>query len=559
MKRYPTLFAAIALVASSLAWAVPTVSIDSPTSGATVDDDHATVTGVATAVGGGAGVDLMLVLDNSGSLSSNDPTRERFQAVRELMRSFGPNVDVQVGMVFFSSTASVDVSLSGVSTATAAIEQSIISHQRPSGYTAIGAGIQAATSHLASNGRSGASQVVLVFTDGRDTESSNPEGEAASAAAAGITVNVVGLGSDPDYQSDMQAIATAGGGVMMAANDADELIALFSSARIVGISDISVANETTATSASNVNITAGAFSAPVDLAVGENTIVVTAVDTNGDSSTAQVVVTRQDTSTPPVVPERRVKLRPQVLMAGFDPMLIDITDTQFNVVAVVREGAVAIDQVTLSENTGGFATGMNYAGDLANGDKVYHSTYVFARGAFAPGTHLANLFGSNEGEFNVTAIDQGQMSHSFPHLEYGNNPDITTSAAASSGTSYSSVGATRVKPQPLVVGFDPALLDYEDTSFDVKAIVRAGVTAIQSVTLRNGGSFAMAMTLDSTLANGDEMYKITYTFPRGSFPAGSFRNLFGEAQEAEFRVEVTDSAQQSHAFPALEVGNYPSM
>ncbi|GAB6039752.1 VWA domain-containing protein [Endothiovibrio diazotrophicus] len=552
------LLAVAALALPLGAWAAPSVVIDDPLDSATVDADHVLVQGTASAVGGGQGIDLMLVLDDSGSLFVSDPTRERFEAVRQLMNSFGPQVNVHVGMVFFHSSASLDVSLGEVATVSGSVEQALLSHASPGGHTAIGEGIAKAADELSANGRANASHVIVVFTDGANDTGTSPV-DAATSAAAHAVVNVVGLGSGSSYQSDMQEIATAGGGVYLNASAPADLIALFRDARVVGIEEVTVRNETTGESAALVNVVSGTFSASLDLAEGSNTLAVTATDTEGVTGTTSVTVTRPAAITTTPVADRRVKLRPQVLMAGFDPMLVDITDTSFDILAVVRQGATPISSVSLSENTGGLANGMTLRGSLTNGDGVYGATYTFARGSFASGTELANLFGSGSGEYNITVTDQGQLTHSFPSLEYGNNPDVTASSSASSGSAYTTRGPSRLKPQVLLVGFDPALLDYDDSQFDVKAIVRAGATALQNVTLKNGGSFAMGMTAEGDIGNGDQMYKTTFTFPRGSFPAGSFRDLFGTAQESEFVVEVTDQGQQTHRFPALEVGNYPEL
>ena len=554
------LLAAAALALPAAAWAAPSVVIDDPIDAATIDADHVLVQGTASAVGGGQGIDLMLVLDDSGSLSRTDPTKERFEAVRQLMNSFGPQVNVKVGMVFFDSTATVDVSLSAVSSAVGSVETAIQSHSNPGGGTAIGEGIAKASEELTTNGRANSSKVIVVFTDGRNGSGTDPVSAATSAAASAV-VNVVGLGTDSAYQSDMQDIATAGGGVYLNASSPAELLALFRDARVVGIQDVAVMNETTGESAALVNVVSGTYSAPLDLAEGSNVLKVTATDTDGATATASVTVTRPATTTPAPTPvnDRSVKLRPQVLMAGFDPMLVDIVDTSFDILAVVREGATAISNVSLSENTGGFANAMMLRGSLSNGDGVYGATYTFARGSFSAGTALSNLFGSAAGEFNITATDVAQLSHRFPNLEYGNNPDLTVSAAGTSGSAYTTQGTKRLKPQALLVGFDPALLDYNDTQFDIKAIVREGAAGIQSVSLKNGGSFALAMTAVGDIGNGDQMYKTTYTFPRGSFPVGAFRDLFGTSQAAEFVVEVTDQAQQTHKFPTLEVGNNPAM
>jgi hypothetical protein len=50
------------------------------------------------------------------------------------------------------------------------------------------------------------------------------------------------------------------------------------------------------------------------------------------------------------------------------------------------------------------------------------------------------------------------------------------------------------------------------------------------------------------------MYSAEYTFPRGAFPAGSLRDLFGNVNLAsEFVVEVIDDAQNKHSYPGLEI------
>ncbi|MDP2793539.1 MAG: VWA domain-containing protein [Sulfurisoma sp.] len=542
-----------AILGAKSATAAPTVTIDQPAANASVSVDHATVSGSATAVGGGQGIDLVLVIDDSGSLTTADPTRERFNAVQQLMNSFAAGASVKVGLVFFASSASTAVQLSDVATSVGAINSAISSHGGPTGATAIGSGIRSALDEFTARGRSGATKVIVLFTDGDETMSSDPNGAATLAASQGVTVNVVALGSGAT--SANTAIATAGGGRLLSAADAQQLSDLFRSAQLVGIASITVTNTTTGAAAPNVSVTAGAYTAPVDLATGSNVIEVAATDSAGVTTRQQVTVTRQgSTVTPP--PSRSVKLRPQVLMAGFDPMLIDITDTQFNILAVVRQGAAPIQSVNFGDNTGGFSTAMSLLGQLPDGDLVYGLPLVIQRGA-AAGLTFPNLFGSGQGEYKITVVDSGQQEHSFPTVQFGNNVNLTSSTGASSAAAYNPNSCRRLKPQVLMAGFDPTLIDFADTQFKVKAIVRASAAAaIQSVTLaQNATSFAQAMSLESTLANGDYIYSMTLTFPRGSFPAGAFRDLWSTQMAGVFRVEVTDQAQQTHSFPALGGGN----
>jgi hypothetical protein len=238
---------------------------------------------------------------------------------------------------------------------------------------------------------------------------------------------------------------------------------------------------------------------------------------------------------------------------GFDPMLLDIIDDSLKITAVVREGISPIQHVSLSENTGSFNMGMRLEGQLFNGDKVYSVTIVGVRGQFYQ-QELSNLFGSGVGEFNITVVDQTQQRHSFPKLETGDNVDLEVSTSPTSAQPYTTKGIRRLKPQPIMVGFDPVMIDYGDSAFKIKAIVRAGLAGIKHVTLKtSSGGFPMAMEKEQELANGDVMYSTVFTFQRGGFPVGALRDLFGTNHpEGEFIVEVVDNAGQRHTFPTLE-------
>jgi len=559
-----------------------TVQINSPTNGAVIKADNTIVSGVASALGnGGQGIDLMLVLDDSGSLQETDPTRERFEATQQLLSSFGPNADVHIGMVFFADTASLVVSLRDVNTASSAINGAILGHQIPNGYTAIGDGIRTASQELAVNGRANTSKVILVFTDGIETIGSQPEQAAADALNQGHVVHVVGLfapagspffsGADP---AESQRIAQAGGGQYLLATQPQQLIPLFRAAKIVDIDHVTVTNVTTGVAANHVNLNTGNFTASTNLVVGQNVLTAVAFDTDGATAEDSVTVTVEpicpDDTNPicpcpnpsnPSCPTVRVKGRLQVIMAGFDPMLIDFGDaeTAFKIMAVVREGPVPIRQVSLKANHEAisvFGASMILEGQLENGDKVYSLKYVLPKEtAYAiRGTPLPNLFGSQLGEYNITAIDQAQEIHEFPDLNIGNNPDVMVHALTQAPP-YTSRGIRRYRPQVIMAGFDPMLLDFGDDSFQIKAVVREGTQPIQNVTLQNGsGTFRFAMNREGDIGNGDIMYTTEFAFARGSLPLGSLRELFGDEDPiGEHVIEVIDLAQQKHAFPALEV------
>jgi hypothetical protein len=564
----------------TLSLATPTVTINAPNDGAVIDSDNTVVTGIASAIGGGQGIDLMLVLDDSSSLQEADPTKERFEAVRQLLNGINSNADIHIGIVFFADTASVEVPLQQVGSASSSIKQALSNHKTPNGETAIGDGITKASNELMTNGRAAASQIILVFTDGDNNAGSDPKQAAAQAKNEGQIVHVIGL-----YPPGLSAlvnigntlsIALAGGGKPFQATNATELLALFRNAKMVNIDRVDVTNTTMGAASVNAQLVTGNYTASVDLVVGQNVLEVLATDTDGGTAKTSVTVTVSTIPPAPCVVDpsgsqcpgsqgnpnpqfRPVKLRPQVLMAGFDPMLLDVIDDSLKITAVVREGISPIQHVHLSENTGSFEMGMRLEGELFNGDKVYSITIVGVRGQFYK-QELSNLFGSGIGEFNITVVDKARNTHSFPKFEPGNNvdleeEDLEVTRPSTSVAPYTTKGIRRLKPQPIMVGFDPVMIDFDDSAFKVKAIVRAGLVGIKHVTLKTSslGGLSIAMEKEQELANGDVMYSTVFTFQRGSFPVGALRDLFGTNHpEGEFIVEVVDKAEQRHAFPTLE-------
>lgn len=293
-------------------------------------------------------------------------------------------------------------------------------------------------------------------------------------------------------------------------------------------------------------------------------LTVTSVITNQqDSYTAQVTVTDPAATTTDVTVTGLVRLRPQVVMAGFDPILIDLSDTSFKVFAVARPGAVPIEYVRVDQNEGLMGYAMSHVATYSNGDQRHEATLTFARGAFSRGPFaagvLSNLFGDQPGEFNISVVDQQSQEHTFPDLELGNFVELPFDITSPYLPPTTQPGIRRLNPQVLGAGFDPALVDYlNDTSFQVRALVREGVVPIQTVSIdRNSrAGFSYGMDLHETLPNGDKEYRVTYTFARGFFPTPRVMGfLFGD-QPGEFKVQVTDQAQLNHAFPDLRFGNY---
>ena len=137
------------------------------------------------------------------------------------------------------------------------------------------------------------------------------------------------------------------------------------------------------------------------------------------SNIAQTAATQQ-TVTPSYNSTKR--LGPQVLIAGFSPSKIDVSDTTFDIIAIIRDGALTLDTVTVTQNQSPFELAMSSAGTLGNGDKAYKMSYTFQRNAFGTAT-LNTLWGDQPGQFNIHAVDSAQQrSHDFPDIMFGNFP-----------------------------------------------------------------------------------------------------------------------------------------
>lgn len=155
-------------------------------------------------------IDVMLVLDESGSVDSNELAQVA-QAARALLESLdqadGVNdnqlTGTRVGVVKFSSSATLQVPLtSNYNAIYNAVGQRILN-----GGTNIGAGLQVARNHLNSNGAPGSARAVVLFSDGVTSNAPFGTNEATLLKNAGTTVFTVAVpGANIAY---MQSLATS--------------------------------------------------------------------------------------------------------------------------------------------------------------------------------------------------------------------------------------------------------------------------------------------------------------------------------------------------------------
>lgn len=268
-----------------------------------------------------------------------------------------------------------------------------------------------------------------------------------------------------------------------------------------------------------------------------------------------VSVIDRDSTNIPVINKQRV--RPQVIMSGIDPMLVDASATSMTLFAIVRAGASPIQTVRVQQKDTDFIQAMHHVATYANGDQRYETVYHFPQGLFSIAT-LGELYGEESGQFTVQAIDQTGQFHSFPNLEVGQHKILDAPSAILYVPPSKQVGIKRAIPQVLGAGFDPALVEVDDAAFMIKAIVRQGDYPIQTVTLKqNKGDFALAMQRIAYLPNGDMIYGVNFSYPQGSLATTTWSSLFSNKEQAgSYTIEVTDQHGNAHRFPELKIDNF---
>jgi PKD repeat protein len=268
---------------------------------------------------------------------------------------------------------------------------------------------------------------------------------------------------------------------------------------------------------------------------------------------AEVVVL--DRTRPNQAVSGAVPAQPQVLLAGFDPILIDMADTHFTVFALVRPGHKPVRAVLLQSNPGLVAV-LHHAATYADGTLRYEAVYPFRSGDF-PATVLSDVFGANEGEWSLRAIDEDGQFHDFPRLEVGHYPTAPTANSSYYLAPARQPGVRREAPQVLGAGFDTPFVHLSQTGVEILALVREGVYPLHSVIFQDtAANLRLPMRLKYILPNGDKLFSATYTYPVGTFPNGSSFDLFGSGPW-DFHVEASDQSGLNHRYPELRFGNYP--
>ncbi|MBI2800030.1 MAG: VWA domain-containing protein [Gammaproteobacteria bacterium] len=189
--------------------------------------------------------DLLLVLDNSGSMRQSDPARIAKNAIAKMLAKLP--ADTRAGVLIFDESVRLAVPLTEVTDTTRAKFASGLNRINYRGQlTDIPTAIERALSELETNGRAGVAKSIVFMTDGivdtgdkaRDLDRTKALREVivAGATAKHIKIYDIGLTADADHEL-LQELAARSGGEYFRALKADELPPVFAeiNARLAAI------------------------------------------------------------------------------------------------------------------------------------------------------------------------------------------------------------------------------------------------------------------------------------------------------------------------------------
>lgn len=195
------------------------IVISRPQTGDLIETGFTDVAGLFSFSGSAGALDLVFVLDSSGSLGSADPRNFRSQGVAALVNAIPVGVDVRVGLIDFDSSAKT---LSGL-TYDYAVVAAAADRIDQSGGTDIADGIRAGLDLLRLDWRPEADRALILFSDGGSNRA-----RALAVTGTDIPVHTLYLGRSGDSGASLMAeIAAKSSGVHQRVSDPSRLPQLF--------------------------------------------------------------------------------------------------------------------------------------------------------------------------------------------------------------------------------------------------------------------------------------------------------------------------------------------
>ena len=183
-----------------------------------------------------SGLRVELVLDASGSMAAEAGGEPKMDAAREAIVDFAGRIPdaAQVALRVYGHVGTNEAADKARSCAGSELLQPFgpvdegafaraVGSFEPTGWTPIAASLEAAARDLAAVG--GSEHVVYLVSDGIETCDGDPVAAARALHASGVraVVNVIGFDVDADAARQLRAVAEAGGGTYLQADDREEL------------------------------------------------------------------------------------------------------------------------------------------------------------------------------------------------------------------------------------------------------------------------------------------------------------------------------------------------
>ncbi|MCZ6861814.1 MAG: VWA domain-containing protein [Alphaproteobacteria bacterium] len=247
------------------------------------------VEGVASRIGGVRYLDMIFVMDTSGSLRKTDPKDFRSLGAIGLVESLSPRSDIKIGVVSFDGNGTLAQPMTSDRGQVAQALRTL----RRSGSTNLGAGILTALQELEEHGRPGSSRVIMLFTDGQSNRK-KAHLAAVKAQSQGVTVQTLLLGKNRTGSEILGEIAWATGGTLVRVEDPAMLPEAFLNLKTTGVESVTLSANGSAPVPAR--LAGGTFIGTLPLQEGENRIVAFATSIDGQTRESVVTVTVRDAS-----------------------------------------------------------------------------------------------------------------------------------------------------------------------------------------------------------------------------------------------------------------------